>query len=646
MKPPEHLIEVDTPAPRPTGVRPDVSPRYRSPARIIGAIGAVLVIGMVVVAVFAPVLARHSPTVASGLPYERPNLSHPLGTDDVGHDLFAQLLYGARISLTIGLLSAVAATFVGLVVALVAGYYRGFAETVLMRLVDLTLSFPFLVLVIVLAAFFGRGLLTTVVVIGAVLWARPARVLRSQVIKVREFQHVVAAQAMGASSPRILTRHVLPRVAPLAAAQFVRAANVSVLIEASLSFLGLGDANRISWGTILYFASARNAFLTDAWLWWIVPPGLALTAAVVGFAFLGYAVEEWADPRLARAPVRRPARRGHGPAPAGAPVQDGQQQRLVLDVRHLKVQYRSPAGPIRAVDGVDLAAGPGRITGLVGESGSGKSTMATALLGLIRLPAQITEGQIFLNGRDLRSLRRWQVAELRGREIALVPQSAMNALNPAYTVHRQVAQAAARTRDTVAAGRRATELLELVGIPADRHRSFPHELSGGMRQRVVIGMAIANDPKLLVADEPVTGLDVVTQATILSLLIGLQKRLSLAMVLISHDLPLVARVADDLAVMYGGRIVEAGPAAVVTRNPGHPYTRELLRSFPSLRGPRRRLASILGEPPDLLHPPVGCRFHPRCPDAIGVCKEAEPEFIEVSPGHRVSCVHQRPFVGR
>ena len=642
MSVPEHLVEVDTPRPARTTLATPAAERHRSPARVLGMVGAGIVLVLVLVAVFAPVLARHSPTVASGLPYERPSATHPLGTNDVGHDLSSQLLHGARISLTIGVLSAVVATLVGLTVAMLAGYFRGAAETVLMRFVDLTLSFPFLVLVIVLAAFFGRGLITTVVVIGAVLWARPARVLRSQVIKVREFQHVTAARAMGASSARVLGQHVLPRVAPLAAAQFVRAANVSVLIEASLAFLGLGDANRVSWGTMLYFASARNAFLTDAWLWWIVPPGLALTAAVVGFAFLGYAVEEWADPRLARAPVRRAPRRSARKRPAAPEADVVEPGAPVLAVRGLSVHYRTPAGPARAVDDVDLTVARGRITGLVGESGSGKSTMAAAILGLARPPAKVTSGEILLEGRNLRLLKRSQMTALRGRRIALIPQSAMNALNPAYTVHRQVAEAAGQTRPPIEAGRKAGELLELVGIPAERHRSYPHELSGGMRQRVVIGMAIANDPSLLVADEPVTGLDVVTQARILRLLLALQSRLGLSMLLISHDLPLVARVASDLAVMYGGKIVESGPTAAVTGDPAHPYTRELLRAFPSLRGPRVRLATISGEPPDLVDPPAGCRFRPRCPDSVEVCAGEHPPLVETSPAHWVACVHRMP----
>ena len=580
------ITVVDAPDPPATPAK--VGAARTSLGRRLFVLGSAMLFGLLFVAVFAPVLARNDPEIPSGPPYQAPSASHPLGTNDVGQDLFAQLLYGARISLTIGLLAAVVAITIGLAVALIAGYHRGRLDTILMRFVDLTLSFPFLVLVIVLAAFFGRGLLTTVGVIAAVIWARPARVLRSQVIKVREFQHVVTARAMGASTTRIISRHVLPRVAPLAAAQFVRAANVSVLLEASLSFLGLGDPTRVSWGTTLYFANARNAFLTDAWLWWIVPPGVALTAAILGFAFLGYAVEDWADPRLARTAPRHSRRRGGRVTPRPEPA--GVSTDAVLDVRDLVIEYQGKM-PIRAVDGVSFEVGPGRIVGLVGESGSGKSTLVMALLGLLRAPGRVLEGTAVVNGRHLGRLRRSEVAKIRGREVALIPQNAMNALNPARTVHRQVAEAAGLTRtDRTAADRRAAEVLELVGIAPARHRAYPHELSGGMRQRVVIAMAIANQPSLLVADEPVTGLDVVTQARIMRLLVDLRERFGLSILLISHDLPMVANVADDLLVMYQGKFVERGDAKAVSATPQHPYTRQLLASFPSLRGPRRRLA--------------------------------------------------------
>lgn len=604
--------------------------------RRLGYVGAGLLTVAVLAAVLAPLLAAHDPIGPSGPPYAAPSPGLPLGTDDIGQDLFAQLLHGARISLAVGVLSAVLATVIGLGVAVAAGYFRGRVEGALMRLVDLTLAFPFLVLVIVLAAFLGRSLPVTVAVISSVLWATPARVLYSDVVKVRELGHVTAARAMGATPVRLLRRHVVPRLAPLAVSQFVRTANVAVFLESALAFLGLGDPTRVSWGSMLFFANSRSAFLTDAWLWWILPPGLALTGVLVGFAFLGYAVEERADPRLSR-PVRRPPRR-IGAAP---PVQaaDGP----ALAVRDLVVQYETPAGPARAVAGVDLDVPRAAVVGLVGESGSGKSTLAMALLGLTRPPARVVSGRATLGGRDLGRALRSRIAPLRGREVALIPQAAMNALNPAYTAHRQVAESAALTRaDPDAAAARATEVLELVGIPAQRHRAYPHELSGGMRQRVVIAMAIANEPALLVADEPVTGLDVVTQARIVELLLELRTRMGMAVLLISHDLPLAATASDELLVMYAGRIVEAGPARQVTADPAHPYTVELLRGFPSLRGPREPPAALTGDPPDLVDPPTGCRFHPRCPRRFDPCDDVDPPTFEVADGRRAACLLHEP----
>ncbi|MDP9389432.1 MAG: ABC transporter ATP-binding protein [Actinomycetota bacterium] len=318
-----------------------------------------------------------------------------------------------------------------------------------------------------------------------------------------------------------------------------------------------------------------------------------------------------------------------------------------MEVRDLVVEYATPAGPVRAVDGVSLTVGRGRVLGLVGESGCGKSTLSMAVLGLVRRPGRVVAGRVVLEGRDLRGLPEAELVGVRGRDVALIPQSAMNALNPAYTVHRQVAEAAALTRpDPAAAAARASELLELVGIDRERHRAYPHELSGGMRQRVVIAMAVANQPSLLVADEPVTGLDVVTQARILKLLLDLRDRFGLSILLVSHDLPVVARVADDLAVMYAGHIVESGPTTSVAAQPGHPYTAELLRAFPRLHGPRRKLASIPGDPPDLLEPPIGCRFHPRCPHAAPACVPEEPALAEVAPGQRAACVLRQEGVLR
>ena len=264
----------------------------------LGRIGATILVLFVIAAVFAPVFAPYDPTVRTAEPFAAPSLAHPLGANDVGQDILSELLFASRISLTVGIVTACLATVLGVTIGVVSGYLRGPVDGVLMRGVDVILSLPFLPLMIVLAAFLGQNTTNLILVIGLLIWARPARLLRSQVLSVRESGHVQAAQAMGATHSYIMIRHILPRITPLVAAQFVRTANVSIMLEASLAFLGLSDPFQKSWGAILFYANARSAFLTDAWLWWVLPPGLCIAAVVVSFAFLGFAIEERVDPRL------------------------------------------------------------------------------------------------------------------------------------------------------------------------------------------------------------------------------------------------------------------------------------------------------------------------------------------------------------
>lgn len=270
----------------------------RSRAARLGLVGAVLLAGLVTVAVAAPLLAPHDPQATVAAPYSPPGPGLLLGSNDVGQDVLSELIYGARVSLLVGVLAGVVAVALGTLAALAAGWSGGVVDAGLMRLVDLTLALPFLPLLIVLAAFLGRSLAITIGVIALVLWARPARVLRAQVLATRSRGDVQAARSMGAGSSHLLRRHVLPALSPLMIAQFVRSATIAILIEASLSFLGLGDPTAKSWGTMLFYANSRGAFLTDAWRWWVLPTGLAISLLVLSFAFLGYALEEWADPRL------------------------------------------------------------------------------------------------------------------------------------------------------------------------------------------------------------------------------------------------------------------------------------------------------------------------------------------------------------
>jgi peptide/nickel transport system permease protein len=264
----------------------------------LGLAGLAILVGLFLVAVLAPLISPYDPFVRVDRPFLKPSADHWLGTNDIGQDIASELIYGTRISLLIGLLAAFVSVSIGTVVGLLAGYCGGTVDTVLMRLVDVVLVIPFLPLMILLAAYLGPSFWNIIIVIGALVWARPSRVIRSQVLSLRSRGYVIAAESMGGRLRHVLFTHVLPGVMPLALAQFVMAASQSILIEASLSFLGLGDPLQKSWGSILHYAQMRGAFLSGSWLWWVTPPGLMITFASLGFTFVGYGLEEFYNPRL------------------------------------------------------------------------------------------------------------------------------------------------------------------------------------------------------------------------------------------------------------------------------------------------------------------------------------------------------------
>jgi oligopeptide/dipeptide ABC transporter ATP-binding protein len=336
----------------------------------------------------------------------------------------------------------------------------------------------------------------------------------------------------------------------------------------------------------------------------------------------------------------------------------------ILEISDLSVAYRTPGGDVRAVEQVNLTLGAGEVVGLCGESGSGKSTLAYGATRLLRPPAVITGGRVLYHGQrvtdggdpvDLLTMSHHELHALRWREIAIVFQSAMNALNPVLRIQDQLLDAVtAHLRlPRGEAKEKAAGLLDLVGIPRSRLRSYPHELSGGMRQRVMIAMALAADPEVVIMDEPTTALDVVVQRDILSQIVELKERLGFAVLFITHDLSLLLELADRIAVMYAGRLLETGSAHSIMREPAHPYTQGLLNSFPSLHGPRRELAGIPGSPPDLRDPLSGCPFIPRCSHALASCSEVDMSLARVggvaaSPGvtHLTACPIVTPQVSQ
>jgi peptide/nickel transport system ATP-binding protein len=312
----------------------------------------------------------------------------------------------------------------------------------------------------------------------------------------------------------------------------------------------------------------------------------------------------------------------------------------LLKVEGLQMYYTTIAGDVKAVDGVGFELHEKEILGIVGESGCGKSSLASTLIKLLPTNAKIVDGKILLDGEDLVSMPDSEVRrKVRWSKISVVPQGAMNALNPVFRVGDQIAESITTHSDVEkgVARKRTEELLSLVGVDPARARHYPHEFSGGMKQRAMIAMALSLSPKVLIADEPTTALDVIVQGGIVELLLSIRNELGLAIILISHDLALVAQMSDSVAIMYAGKIVEYGASKSVYITPLHPYTLGLEKAFADIRKPRQPLVSIPGFPPDLVAPPTGCRFNPRCPYAKEICTLEEPALIEAEPGHLVAC---------
>ncbi|HAS6164917.1 ABC transporter ATP-binding protein [Vibrio vulnificus] len=311
----------------------------------------------------------------------------------------------------------------------------------------------------------------------------------------------------------------------------------------------------------------------------------------------------------------------------------------LLEINNLCVDYVSPNGVARAVNNVSLTIAPGETLGLAGESGCGKSTLAFAISRLHKAPALISEGEILYKGQDVLKMNDRQLRDFRWNDVSVVFQSAMNSLNPVITIGEQLTDVilAHRKIPYKQAHERAVELLKVVGIHGDRMSSFPHQLSGGMRQRVVIAVALALEPKLIIMDEPTTALDVVVEREILNELYELKSKFGFSILFISHDLSLMGEIADRIGVMYAGNLIELGEAKQVFGNPQHPYTKGLISSFPTIHGPKERLYGIPGNPVNLLKIPTGCNFQERCGVCALVCKQQDPRLMRADNGSLVSC---------
>ncbi len=610
----------------------------------MGLLGIAMLAIAMLIAVLAPLIAPYDPygnvRVTILDIYQAPSGEHLLGTDDGGKDVLSSLIYGARVSLLVGFAAATIALVIGGLVGIVAGYRGGWIGSLLMRITDFFLVIPDLALQIVLVAIIGPSLGTIIVVIGALGWTTTARLVRSQTLTVRERKFVMRARAIGAGDAHILRRHIMPAVLPLMLANMVLVLSLAILSESTLAFLGLGDPTVISWGQMLNFAFDRGAVSAGAW-WALIPPGMAIVWVVLGTTLLGTALEDALNPRLKRHHLEAAGTdvARDRPIPPLDPVPAvSDAVAPILRVRDLSIEFDVGGRSLRAVDGVSFDLRRGETLGLVGESGCGKTTTVLGIMRLLPPGGRIVSGSVWFDGEDLLGLDGRSLRAFRWTRLSLVFQGAMNALNPVRTVGDQIAEAvrlhAPQTTKREAA-RRAEELLERVGIGRRRANEYPHTYSGGMRQRAMIALALACDPDVIVADEPTTALDVMIQAQILELLRGIARDFGMGIILVTHDLGVVAQVCDRVIVMYGGMVAEENDAATLYRAPQHPYTQQLLQSFPDLAHPDRPLRGIPGAPPRLDAMPAGCRFAPRCPHAFDRCVNRPPEYP--AAGGRASC---------
>ncbi|MGC9418609.1 MAG: dipeptide/oligopeptide/nickel ABC transporter permease/ATP-binding protein [Rhodovulum sp.] len=589
----------------------------------LAAMGGVALLAVVILALITPILPLQPPNVTdTGQRFIPPfSEGHLLGTDHLGRDLLSRLLWGTRLSLAVGASAAIIAAVLGAAVGIIAGYFGGRIDNVIMRGVDMLMAFPYILLALAIVAALGPGLMNALIAVAAVNVPFFARNIRGITVGIANKEFVDAAKLAGKGHWRIILTEILPNVVPVIVIAMSTTIGWMILETAGLSFLGLGSQPPVAdLGSML--GEGRGALITNPHT--SIVPGAMIFVIVMGINLLGDGVRDALDPRLKSGALTRPmpatlVKRDHVSAQAG----DG-----LLTLTDLETQFHVGPRTYRAVNKVSLSVAPGECLGIIGESGSGKSVTALSIMGLVASPpGVITGGAVHYNGEDLIDTPYRRLRALRGDRVAYIFQDPLATLHPLYRVGDQLVEAIKVHHDVPRkeAEARAVQLLKSVRIPnaESRAKNFPHELSGGMRQRVGIAMALANDPDLIIADEPTTALDVTVQAQILSLLDDLRRERGLAIIFITHDFGVVAQLCDRVAVMYAGRIVEEGPTRVILDAPAHPYTSRLIACVPELGEGRRRLEAIPGLPPAVDQLPPGCAFAPRCTKERDDCKQGE-----------------------
>lgn len=535
---------------------------------------------VILAALMAPLLSSQDPLATSiATALAPPSVNHPLGGDGVGRDVWAQLLYGARTSLVGTLIVVAVSHIIGLPSGLIAGYYRGWFDALGSWLSGLLMALPGIIVLIVAITQLGRSTELAMTVFGILISPAVFRLVRASTMAVRSELFVDAAQVAGLKDLRIMGRHILPVVIRPAIIQASQLAGVGLVVQAGLGFLGFGSANQASWGGMLSDAF-QNVYSAP---YLLIAPAAAIILTITAFGLLGNGISDALTVGVTFPAPRRRDRSAAQIAPlAPAPTSTAPgSTAFLLEVKELRVAYATPDGGEReVVHGIDLAVSRREVLGLVGESGSGKSQTAFAILGLLPPSARHSMQALTFDGMDLLATSDVELNMLRGLRIGYIPQEPMSNLDPAFTIGSQLTEPMRHhlKLSRTAARAEALRLLKRVGIvdPARVFASYPHQISGGMAQRVLIAGAVSCNPDLLIADEPTTALDVTVQAEVLDLIRDLQSERNLGVILVTHDLGVVADVCDRVAVMKDGRILETAPVAEIFDAPTDEYTRRLL----------------------------------------------------------------------
>lgn len=606
-------------------------------------------------AIFAPLISSYDP-LASSTPVQPPSGEHWFGTDAIGRDIFARVAFGARSSLVIGLCATAAALAAAAVLGSIAATGGKVVSEVLMRILDIIMSFPGIALAAVFVAVFGTSLPVLVFAIGFLYVPQLSRVVRANILSEFGEDYVAAAKVMGARIPHILLKHVARNtIAPIAVFATVLVAD-AIVFEASLSFINAGvKPPEPSWGNIL--ADGKQLLLSGAW-WPTFFPGLMILLTVLALNILSEGLTDaMASPRIKRTAavsdndptIDKRNTLGHTTEEEAAKALNtslaklhdaemSEDRRLnytrgeepLIVVKDLSIAFPNAHGDVKIVDKVNFTVSPGETMGLVGESGCGKSLIAMTIMGLLPPTAVIT-GEILYGGKNLLEMSADERNALRGHDMAMIYQDALSSLNPSMLISTQLNQLIRR-----GGKRTAEELMELVGLdPVRTLKSYPHELSGGQRQRVLIAMALTRNPRLLIADEPTTALDVTVQHQVVDLLNELREKLGFSMIFVSHDLALVAKLAHKITVMYAGQVVEQGHTRELLADPHHEYTRGLLGAVLSIESGASRLYQVPGTVPSPREFVAGDRFAPRSSHPqLGLNQKPVMRAIDGTSTHR------------